>query len=498
MARSASKLLLTTVILCFSSLSYAQNTPSVSITNWQGNKKAAVCVTLDDGCDAQLTMAKPIMDSLLIKGTFYIITDLDYNCDGGPNASPPLAIYNNTGSPTYWSTLQTAINTGHEIGAHTVHHPELATVTWADYGIDSVAKEIKMSKATLEQELHAPGQSGVPYNVLTFAYPYGDGENDTTIIDTIQKYFVAARGAGTNSLSITWDTYADAKNQTAQGFINYYYQVESYACTDTLSTQWFTQQLDNTIQNSGWYNAMYHNIGGNSIQGNEYSVSVDSFRLQMKAIAGKSNTMWIAPFKDVARYSKENISSAATVKTSTTAKTVIGLTTTLTDTNFSVPLTLLVSNFICKCTIDSVMQAGIKLAYTQPDSTQMQFNAVPNAGDITIYTGTDTVTVIDTGKGTGPVTSVAILASDYFELYQNVPNPAFPTTAISYNLKQAGTVTLELFDMSGTTAKTIVNEEQSTGRYTYSLNTELLQAGIYFYRLTSGNTFDVKKMVVIR
>ena len=44
------------------------------ITKFQGNKKGAISVTYDDGIINQLTIAKPIMDSLGLPGTFYIIT----------------------------------------------------------------------------------------------------------------------------------------------------------------------------------------------------------------------------------------------------------------------------------------------------------------------------------------------------------------------------------------------------------------------------------------
>lgn len=57
--------------------SCSQNDPLVGqteITKWQGNKKGAISVTYDDGIVNQLTIAKPIMDSLGLPATFYIIT----------------------------------------------------------------------------------------------------------------------------------------------------------------------------------------------------------------------------------------------------------------------------------------------------------------------------------------------------------------------------------------------------------------------------------------
>lgn len=51
-----------------------KNVGLTEITKWQGNKKSAISVTYDDGIVNQLTIAKPIMDSLGLPATFYIIT----------------------------------------------------------------------------------------------------------------------------------------------------------------------------------------------------------------------------------------------------------------------------------------------------------------------------------------------------------------------------------------------------------------------------------------
>lgn len=44
------------------------------ITKWPGNKTGAISITFDDGIVNQFTIAKPILDSLDLKATFYIIT----------------------------------------------------------------------------------------------------------------------------------------------------------------------------------------------------------------------------------------------------------------------------------------------------------------------------------------------------------------------------------------------------------------------------------------
>lgn len=71
--KSISTLLLLTLLIC----SCSKHDPIVGqteITKFQGNKKGAISVTYDDGIVNQLTIAKPIMDSLGLPATFYIIT----------------------------------------------------------------------------------------------------------------------------------------------------------------------------------------------------------------------------------------------------------------------------------------------------------------------------------------------------------------------------------------------------------------------------------------
>lgn len=71
------KTILSVVLLSLTLFSCSQNDPIIGqteITKFQGNKKGAISVTYDDGIVNQFTIAKPIMDSLGLPATFYIIT----------------------------------------------------------------------------------------------------------------------------------------------------------------------------------------------------------------------------------------------------------------------------------------------------------------------------------------------------------------------------------------------------------------------------------------
>lgn len=94
--------------------------------------------------------------------------------------------------------------------------------------------------------------------------------------------------------------------------------------------------------------------------------------------------------------------------------------------------------------------------------------------------------------------SIEVKPPTQFKLNQNYPNPFNPTTKISYALKDAGLVELKLYDILGNEVAVIVNENQSAGIYEVSFNAGNLPSGIYFYRLTSGNFMDTKKLILLK
>jgi hypothetical protein len=85
-----------------------------------------------------------------------------------------------------------------------------------------------------------------------------------------------------------------------------------------------------------------------------------------------------------------------------------------------------------------------------------------------------------------------------FAVKQNYPNPFNPTTMISYTIPQRGMVVLTVYDVLGRIVSTLVNDVQSAGAYTISLNATGLSSGTYFYRLQSGSFVQTKKMVLLK
>jgi len=90
------------------------------------------------------------------------------------------------------------------------------------------------------------------------------------------------------------------------------------------------------------------------------------------------------------------------------------------------------------------------------------------------------------------------ITPDAYALHQNYPNPFNPNTTISYDIKEAGIVTLTIFDILGREVVTLVNTLQQQGFYSVEYDASKLTSGIYFYQLTVNDFVDLKKMVLLK
>lgn len=85
-----------------------------------------------------------------------------------------------------------------------------------------------------------------------------------------------------------------------------------------------------------------------------------------------------------------------------------------------------------------------------------------------------------------------------YNLGQNYPNPFNPHTSIEYSIPRTGLVKLALYDLLGRQIKVLVNQKQNAGIYRAVLNGNNLSSGVYFYRLTTEDYTETKKMVIIK
>jgi hypothetical protein len=113
------------------------------------------------------------------------------------------------------------------------------------------------------------------------------------------------------------------------------------------------------------------------------------------------------------------------------------------------------------------------------------------------------------GEFTSPVSATLTSVDDNgtvpleYELSQNYPNPFNPETSIKFSLKQAGRVSLKIFNSTGQIVKTLVDQDMAAGSHNISFVADGFTSGVYIYRIMvtngEGSQFQaVKKMILMK
>ncbi|MCF7792833.1 MAG: choice-of-anchor D domain-containing protein [Candidatus Cloacimonetes bacterium] len=90
------------------------------------------------------------------------------------------------------------------------------------------------------------------------------------------------------------------------------------------------------------------------------------------------------------------------------------------------------------------------------------------------------------------------------ELTGNYPNPFNPTTDIKFAIKDAGKVTIDIYNIKGAKVTTLVNEEMEPGFYTArwdgkDSNKKNVSSGVYFYKMRAGGRYtSTRKMIMLK
>lgn len=90
-----------------------------------------------------------------------------------------------------------------------------------------------------------------------------------------------------------------------------------------------------------------------------------------------------------------------------------------------------------------------------------------------------------------------------FQLFQNFPNPFNPSTTFKFNLPNAGTVQIKIFDIAGSLIKNISadiknageNEIVWDGTNDYGVKQP---SGVYVYQLNSSSGSESRKMILLK
>jgi hypothetical protein len=85
-----------------------------------------------------------------------------------------------------------------------------------------------------------------------------------------------------------------------------------------------------------------------------------------------------------------------------------------------------------------------------------------------------------------------------FSLSQNYPNPFNPTTSIKFTIPKDGEASLKIYDLLGNEVATYLEGFVKAGEYNALIDGANWSSGVYFYKLTTSEFTDTKKMTLVK
>lgn len=85
-----------------------------------------------------------------------------------------------------------------------------------------------------------------------------------------------------------------------------------------------------------------------------------------------------------------------------------------------------------------------------------------------------------------------------YSLSQNYPNPFNPNTRFSFALPKLSSVSLKVFDVLGREVATLVNQDLKAGSYEVTWDGSNYTSGMYFYKISTGDYTETKKMMLLK
>ncbi|AHM63322.1 polysaccharide deacetylase [Flammeovirgaceae bacterium 311] len=240
---------------------------TVGAQDWN-KKKCAVVLTYDDALNVHLDQVVPALDSLELKGTFYLTA-----------AAAPF-----TQRLEEWK--QVAANK-HELANHTLFHPcngsrpgrSFVTPDYdlATYSVRRITDEIRMTNATLEA---IDGKKE-----RTFAYPCGDtSAGDSSFVDAIRGDFIAARGV--QSVLVQKDN-VDLFN------------VGSFMINGQTGDE-LIELVKNAMQTKSMVVFLFHGVGGE----HGLNVSLEAHSKLLHFLKEHEKEIWTTTFLEAAKHIK--------------------------------------------------------------------------------------------------------------------------------------------------------------------------------------------------
>lgn len=428
--------LIVTILFC--GINSAQTIDTLyEVGTWQGFRSGAVSFTFDDNTPNQISVVLPMFNQYGFKMTFYSVINW------GPN----------------WSALQAAALNGHEVGSHTLSHPDLSKLS-----NDQQITELKNSQDAINS--HIQGQK-----CLTIAYPNCVVGN-TSIC---KQYYVAGRIC--SGVIVPKNPY---------DFMN----ISSIVCDGTQGsiqrTSDFNNKADAAATSNGWVVFLIHAIDSES----GYSpTSSTQLKGALDYLSQNNSKFWVSTFSNVARYIKgrNNVSvKQVSAKDSIITFTV---TDTLDNSIYNHPVTIrrILPQGWSSAKIFQNGKTKSSQIINVNTKNYIMFDVVPDSGDIQLVKE----------KITGVSEQSNSQIPKYF-LSQNYPNPFNPSTVISYQLSVGCNVQLKVYDLLGREVATLFEGINQPGYYKATFNGSKLTSGVYLYRLSAAHYSETKKLILIK
>jgi peptidoglycan/xylan/chitin deacetylase (PgdA/CDA1 family) len=232
--------------------------------NLWNNKQCAVVLTYDDAIDVDLDNAIPALDSLKLRGTFYLI------------GSAPAV---NKRLPEWRKAAQR----GHELGNHALFHPCDGTLP----GRGFVTPDNDLSKYTVSRAVGEIRANNTLLNAIdgktarTFAYPCGDRQiGGVNFYDQLKNDFVAARGV-TGGLQTAAQVQLD--------------NIDCYMINGQ-DAKYMIDLVKQAQQSHTLLVLLFHGVGG----GHSLNVDLAAHRQLLRYLKAHEKDIYIAPMVEVA------------------------------------------------------------------------------------------------------------------------------------------------------------------------------------------------------
>ncbi|MBV9468292.1 MAG: polysaccharide deacetylase family protein [Abitibacteriaceae bacterium] len=233
--------------------------------SWPSGKTAAISLSLDDARSSQLEHGLPLLNQYGVKATFYVnIGPLEKRADD-------------------W---RGAVQQGHEIGNHTLHHPCSGNFRFSrsraleDYSLERMEDELLGANQAIENL--------VGVRPTTFAYPCGQkfvgrGENVKSYVPLVARNFIVGRGFREEAPNDP--TFCDL----------------AQACgvdTDELTWEALKVWIERAVESGGWLILAGHDVGAAARQ----TVREDTLEALCRHVIDPAHGLWLDTVATIGTY----------------------------------------------------------------------------------------------------------------------------------------------------------------------------------------------------